>query len=48
LNDLTNWLKDTGDYKSSKTYTTITGHYNAADSKSIALRLLIHFMGDVH
>ncbi len=48
MSDIVNWLKNTGDYKTTKTYTTITSHYNEADSKSIALRLLIHFVGDVH
>jgi hypothetical protein len=48
MHDIVNWLKDTGDYKTSAAYTTITKHYSEADSKSIALRLLIHFMGDVH
>jgi len=48
MSDLTNWLKGSGDYKNSYAYQTITKHYNEADGKSIALRLLIHFMGDIH
>jgi hypothetical protein len=48
MSDLVNWLKGTSGYQNSVTYKTVTSHYNAADSKSIALRLLIHYMGDIH
>jgi hypothetical protein len=48
MTDLVNWLKGTSGFSSSQTYKTITSHYTAAEGKSIALRLLIHFMGDIH
>ena len=48
MSDLVDWLKGSAGYQNSVTYATITKHYNEADSKSIALRLLIHFMGDIH
>lgn len=46
--EIVDWLKGKSGYTNSYVYQTITKHYNAADSKSIALRLLIHFMGDIH
>jgi len=42
------WLKGTPGYTDSYAYQTITKHYNADDSKSIALRLVIHLWGDLH
>lgn len=49
---LANWLKEEGDYTSDFAYQTIMDHrYGDAtedDAKSTALRLLIHYAGDVH
>lgn len=49
LGNLTNWLMDTGDYKSSLQYKYITENFRTEqDQKSFALRLIIHYCGDVH
>jgi hypothetical protein len=46
---LINWISDTGDYRSSFVYQTVTSHVtNEEDAKSYALRLLIHYVGDIH
>jgi len=47
--NIINWLKDTGDYQDSYTYTTIKSYISDEDqAKSFALRLLIHYLGDIH
>jgi hypothetical protein len=48
--EIVDWLTNTGDYKDSYTYTTIMPHYKNTESlgRSMALRLLIHYVGDVH
>ena len=46
---LVSWLTDTGDYKNDFVYTTVTQHVTDMDSaRSWALRLLIHYLGDIH
>lgn len=48
---LTNWLKGSGDYKNSFVYTTMhskMGGLSEDELKSHALRLLIHYIGDIH
>lgn len=48
---ITNWLKGTGDYKNSFVYkqmhTKLSDH-TEDELKSHALRLLIHYIGDIH
>jgi hypothetical protein len=48
ISDLINWLKESNGYQNSNTYQTIRAHYDEGDSRSIAVRLLIHYMGDIH
>jgi hypothetical protein len=50
LQNLTDWLKGNGTaYKSSYYYTTIKSYFpNEADARSFALRLIIHYVGDLH
>jgi hypothetical protein len=49
LNALTEWLMDTGDYKTTPYYTQISSHFSdEQDQKSFALRLIIHYVGDLH
>lgn len=44
-----NWLSGTGDYQSSFVYQTVKSHVSDEDeAKSYALRLLIHYLGDIH
>jgi hypothetical protein len=46
-----NWLKGTGDYQSSFVYTTMASKLpslSEEERKSYALRLLIHYVGDIH
>jgi hypothetical protein len=48
---IVNWLKGTGDYKSSFVYTTMTNklpNLSEDERKSYALRLLFHYVGDIH
>jgi hypothetical protein len=44
------WLKNQGDYKNSFVYNTIMANNvgTEEDAKSFALRLLIHYIGDIH
>jgi hypothetical protein len=44
------WLKNTGDYAESTYYKQILASVddNEADARSFALRLLIHYVGDIH
>jgi hypothetical protein len=46
--DIVAWLKGTKGYQSTGTYQTIRKHYSEDDGKSLALRLLIHYVGDYH
>jgi len=46
--DIVMWLKGESGYTKTGTYKTITSHYSTADSKSLAMRLLIHYVGDYH
>jgi len=50
LTNLTNWLKNSGTaYKSSYYYKEIMQSFpNEADARSVALRLIIHYVGDIH
>jgi hypothetical protein len=42
-------MLDSGDYKSGYVYTTVTSkNDNEEEAKSEALRLLIHYIGDIH
>lgn len=46
---LTNFLTDTGDYKSTTYYQQIAEHFSSlSDQQSFALRLIIHYTGDIH
>lgn len=48
--DIVNWLSGKGNYKESDTYTTVmnNNYNNETRAQSYALRLLIHYLGDVH
>lgn len=48
--DIVNWLSDKGGYQESDTYATVlkNNYNNETRARSYALRLLIHYMGDVH
>lgn len=48
--DIVDWLSNKGDYKDSYTYATVmkNNYNNEARAKSFSLRLLIHYLGDVH
>ncbi len=48
--DIVDWLSNKGDYKDSNTYATVmkNNYNNETRAKSYALRLLIHYLGDVH
>eukprot|EP00350_Pseudokeronopsis_sp_OXSARD2_P002639 CAMPEP_0170540724 /NCGR_PEP_ID=MMETSP0211-20121228/672_1 /TAXON_ID=311385 /ORGANISM="Pseudokeronopsis sp., Strain OXSARD2" /LENGTH=245 /DNA_ID=CAMNT_0010843235 /DNA_START=251 /DNA_END=988 /DNA_ORIENTATION=+ len=48
LQHLVDWLSNADGYKETDSYKVITGHYNEEESRSIALRLLIHLYGDIH
>lgn len=49
LGNLTNFLMNTGDYKESTYYEQIANTFSyEEDQKSFALRLIIHYVGDVH
>jgi len=49
LGNLTNFLTDTGDYKDSLYYKQIVEWFpTLQDQKSFALRLIIHYCGDIH
>ena len=49
LEALTAWLKDEGDYALSTYYKQIAAVFdNVADQRSFALRLVIHYVGDIH
>jgi hypothetical protein len=46
---LVQWLKGVKGYKDNFVYTTVMKHVkNEEDGKSLALRLLIHLIGDIH
>lgn len=46
---LTNFLTETGDYTSTTYYQQIKDHFPLLqDQQSFALRLIIHYVGDVH
>lgn len=46
---LINWLSGSGDYKDSFAYQTIISKIsNEDEAKSFALRLIIHYVGDIH
>ncbi len=49
--DIINWLKQTGNYQSSFVYQTMTSSLSGLSDeelRSYALRLLIHYVGDIH
>jgi hypothetical protein len=48
--DIVDWLSNKGNFKESDTYTTVmkNNNNNETRAKSYALRLLIHYLGDVH
>jgi hypothetical protein len=50
LENLTNWISDNGTaYKSSYYYTQVTKNFPSdSDGRSFALRLIIHYVGDLH
>jgi S1/P1 Nuclease len=49
LNALVGMLTNTGDYKSTTYYQQIAASFpNPADQLSFALRLVIHYVGDIH
>jgi hypothetical protein len=49
LNALTGMLTNTGDYQSTTYYKQIAASFpNPADQLSFALRLVIHYVGDIH
>lgn len=50
LENLTNWISDNGtDYKSSYYYQQVTKNFPSdADGRSFALRMIIHYVGDIH
>jgi len=50
LENLTNWLTNTGsDYKSSYYYAQVIKNFPVeADARSFALRMIIHYVGDIH
>ena len=46
---LTNLIMDTGDYKDTVYYEQISSKFSdVEDQKSFALRLIVHYIGDVH
>jgi hypothetical protein len=46
---LTDFLMETGDYTTTTYYQTIAEHFDSVqDQKSFALRLVIHYVGDLH
>jgi hypothetical protein len=46
---IVDWLSGNGDYQSSFVYETVKSHVSDEDqAKSYALRLLIHYLGDIH
>ena len=46
---LTNFMMNTGDYESTTYYQQIVSHFDYTDDqRSFALRLIIHYVGDVH
>lgn len=46
---IVNWLQEDGDYQDSYVYEQVMQQVNDENSgKSYALRLLIHYLGDVH
>jgi len=49
MQNITDWLSGTGDYQSGYYYQKITSSFpNQDDARSFALRLLIHYVGDIH
>jgi len=48
VQDIVSWLSGTPGYKKTTTYQTVTKYYSEADGKSLAARLLIHYVGDFH
>ena len=48
IEDLANWVKHTKNYQDSETYKTITKYYSEDEGLSIAIRMIIHYMGDIH
>ena len=46
---ITNWISGKGDYKDSFVYQKTISHVDGEEAaKSLALRLLIHYVGDIH
>jgi len=49
INDIYHWLSGDSSYRKSETYTTIAKYFPTEDEReSFALRLLIHYVGDIH
>jgi hypothetical protein len=50
LTVLTDWIKDEGDYQSTYIYQQVMDHNNNKEDEALstALRLIIHYTGDVH
>ena len=47
--DIIAWLSETDGYSNSFVYSTVKSHVNNENqAKSYALRLLIHYLGDIH
>lgn len=48
--DIVDWLSNQGQYQESNTYATVmkNNYNNETRARSYALRLLIHYLGDVH
>lgn len=49
IEQIVDWLKITPGYEESNVYKTITKHYpDQKVGRSMALRLLIHYIADIH
>jgi len=48
LYQLIDWLTNTTGYQDTESYQKITSHYNEEEGRSIALRIVIHLIGDLH
>ena len=43
------WIREENDYHNSYTYTKVMKHHKTEEeAKSMALRFLIHYLGDIH
>lgn len=52
ITNIGNWFRKSGDYKNTYTYEQIMSHgqkgHTEEDAESTAMRLLLHYIGDVH